>query len=136
MARGILEDAGKYRNHAVRIIGANVPTANFLKVPILMKELVKDINRTKRDNIKHASQVHGKFEQIHPFSDGNGRIGRILIHAMLLKEEIAPAVIKQKRKSLYYRYLRTSQLKDEHKQLEELISDAILIGFRILERKN
>ena len=131
---GILEDAGRYRNHAVRIVGANVPTANFLKVSILMKGLIKDINKTNRDNIKHVSQIHSKFEQIHPFSDGNGRIGRILIHAMLLRKRIVPAVIKQKRKSSYYKYLRISQLKNEYKQLEEFVSDAVLLGFKIIER--
>ncbi len=135
LMKGILEDAGKYRNHAVRILGTNVPTANFLKIPALMKELVKDINRENKDCIGHASQIHSRFEKIHPFSDGNGRIGRILIHAMLLRKKITPAVIKQKKKRLYYRYLKASQLKNEHKQIEEFISDAILIGFRILERE-
>ncbi|MBL7053365.1 MAG: Fic family protein [Candidatus Portnoybacteria bacterium] len=135
LMNGILEDAGKYRNHAVRILGTNVPTANFLKVSVLMKELIRDINKKNKDNIAHASQIHSRFEKIHPFSDGNGRIGRILIHAMLLRKKIAPAVIKQKKKRLYYRYLRASQLKNEYKQLEEFISDAVLIGFNILERK-
>ena len=136
LIKGILEDAGRYRNHSVRIVGANVPTANFLKVSVLMKELVRDINRVNKDNIRHISQIHSRFEQIHPFSDGNGRIGRILIHAMLLKKKIAPAVIKQRKRSLYYKYLRLSQLKNEYEQLEEFISDAILIGFKILERRN
>jgi len=135
LIRGILEDAGRYRNHAVRIIGANVPPANFLKISVLMNKLIKDINKTRKDTIKHISQMHSRFEQIHPFSDGNGRIGRILIHAMLLKKKIAPAVIKQKRKNLYYKYLRSSQLKNEDERLEEFISDAVLIGFRIIERK-
>lgn len=136
LIKGILEDAGRYRNHAIRIVGSNVPTANFLKVPILMNKLVKDVNKANNDAIKHVSQIHSRFEQIHPFSDGNGRIGRILIHAMLLRKKIAPAVIKQRKKNLYYRYLRDSQLKNEHKRLEEFISDAVLIGFRIVERKN
>jgi len=136
LMKGILEDAGRYRNHAVRILGTNVPTANFLKVPVLMKGLIKDINKESKDTIEHVSQVHSKFEKIHPFSDGNGRIGRILIYTMLLRRKIAPAIIKQKRKRLYYKYLRASQFKNEHKQLEEFISDAILTGFRIIERKN
>jgi len=136
LMKGIFEDAGGYRNHAVRILGTNVPTANFLKISALMKELILDINKKNKDIISHVSQIHSRFEKIHPFSDGNGRIGRILIHAMLLRKKMAPAVIKQKRKGLYYRYLRNSQLKNEYKQLEEFISDAVLVGFKILERKN
>jgi len=135
LMRGISEDAGRHRDHAVRIVGANVPTANFLKIPVLMNELVKDINKTNKDIIGHVSRIHSRFEQIHPFSDGNGRIGRILIHAMLLRKKIVPAVIRQKRKNLYYRYLRVSQIKNEYEQLEEFISNAVLIGFRIIERK-
>jgi len=135
LTKGILEDAGRYRNHSVRIVGANVPTANFLKVPVLMKELIRNINKKSKDAIKHTSWIHSKFEKIHPFSDGNGRIGRILIHTMLLKEKIAPAVIKQRKRNLYYRYLRASQLKDEYERLEEFVSDAVLIGFKILERR-
>ena len=135
LMKGILEDAGSYRNHAVRILGTNVPTANFLKIPVLMNELIRGANRKSNDIITHASQIHSRFEKIHPFSDGNGRIGRILIHAMLLRKKIAPAIIKQKRKRLYCKYLKVSQLKNEYKQLEDFISDAVLIGFKILERE-
>ncbi len=49
LTKGILENAGKYRNHAIRIMGANVPTVNFLKVPMSMKKLVKDINSVSKD---------------------------------------------------------------------------------------
>ena len=134
LMKGILEDDGRYRNHAVRIVGANVPTANFLKIPVVIKELIRDINKTNKDTIKHVSQIHSRFEKIHPFSDGNGRIGRILIHAMLLKERIVPAVIKQRKRSLYYKYLREGQLNDKYRYLEEFISDSVLIGFRVVER--
>ncbi len=135
LMKGILNDAGRYRNHAVRIVGASVPTANYLKAPGLMKELIRDINKKKKDSIAHVSQIHSRFEKIHPFSDGNGRIGRILIHAMLLREKIAPAVISQKKKRSYYKCLKDSQLKGEYKQLEDFISDAVLAGFRILDRE-
>lgn len=134
LMNGIKEDAGRYRNHSVRIVGANVATANFLRVPVLMKKLVKDINKTSGDVVKRVSRIHSKFEQIHPFSDGNGRVGRILIHAMLLRKKYPPAVIQQKKKKFYYKYLNASQRKDEYESLEEFICGSILIGFKILER--
>jgi len=136
LMNGIKEDAGRYRNHAVRIVGVNVTTANFLKVPTLMNKLVKDVNKTSKDVVKHVSKIHSEFEQIHPFSDGNGRIGRVLIHAMLLRKKIPPAVIMQKKRKFYYKYLNASQRKNEYELLEEFVCDSILIGFKILERRN
>lgn len=135
LMNGISDDAGIYRNHGVRIVGSNVPTANFLKVPMLIKDLVENINKKQKDNVGQVSQVHAKFEQIHPFSDGNGRVGRMILTAMLLKSNIAPAVIKQEEKQIYYACLRRAQLQDDSTQLEDFVCNAIEIGFEILERK-
>lgn len=135
LMNSIRPDAGAYRNHGVRIVGANVPTANYLKVPELMKEIIKNINKEKKDLIEHISAIHSKFEQVHPFSDGNGRIGRLLINAMLMKKNLPPAVIRQEKKRLYYIYLNKSQLKEDSSSLQDFICDAVLEGFDILGRK-
>jgi Fic family protein/DNA-binding XRE family transcriptional regulator len=134
LMNGIRDDAGLYRSHAVRIVGANVSTANHIKVPELMKNIVKNINKDYRDTILHISEVHSKFEKIHPFSDGNGRIGRLLIDAMLLKENLPPAVIKQEKKQFYYSYLNKSQVSDDFSLLEDFIADAVIEGFRMIEK--
>ncbi len=135
LMNAIRSDAGIYRNHGVRILGTHLPTANYLKIPILMAELIRDINRSHKDIIAHISLVHSRFEQIHPFADGNGRIGRLLMHAMLLKTNFPPAVIRQERKRLYITYLNKAQLKGDASLLEDFVCDAVLEGFRILERK-
>lgn len=135
LMNGIYDDAGFYRRHGVRIVGANVPTANYLKVPELMKDLVRNIQKENTDAITHTSIIHSIFEKIHPFPDGNGRIGRLLMIAMLLKVNLAPAVIHQENKQLYYTYLNKAQTKDDASQLEDFVCDAILDGFKILERK-
>jgi Fic family protein len=135
LMNGIRDDAGLFRRHGVRIVGANVPTANFLRVPKLMKELFSDINKKQKDTVSHASNIHARFEQIHPFSDGNGRIGRLILSAMFLRKNIAPAVIKQENKQLYYAYLRAAQLKSDFTQLEDFICDSVMIGFDIIDRK-
>jgi len=128
-------DAGNYRNHGVRILGSNVPTANFLKVPELMAKLATDIKKNNSDLIVRVAKIHSRFEQIHPFSDGNGRIGRLLIHAMFLEKNYPPAMILQENKRLYMKYLNKSQLEDESSLLEDFLCDAVLDGFDILERK-
>ncbi|MDD2767013.1 MAG: Fic family protein [Candidatus Moranbacteria bacterium] len=135
LMNGIRDDAGMYRRHGVRIVGSNVPTANYMKVPILMKNISLAIEKKQKDVITHVSNIHGRFEQIHPFSDGNGRLGRLVLVAMLLRENIAPATIQQEEKQLYYASLRRAQLKEDFTQLEDFICDATLFGFGILKRK-
>ena len=135
LMNGIREDAGIYRRHAVRIAGSNVPTANYLKVPELMKSLFRQVGKKSQDVVHKATETHSHFEQIHPFSDGNGRVGRLLLCAMLLKENFPPAVIRQKSRRFYIAALRKSQLDNDLSLLEDFVCDALLNGFDILERK-
>ncbi len=135
LMNGIKNDAGSYRNHGVRIIGTYVPTANYLKIPELMKKLLEDINRKNSDALSHVASLHSRFEQIHPFSDGNGRIGRLLMHAMLLIENLPPAVVEQKKKRSYNSCLKKAQLNEDFIPLEDLICDSVIQGLKILERK-
>lgn len=133
LMNGIRDDAGFYRKHGVRIVGSNVPTANYLKVPKLMEKLVKEINQKRVDAIEHATHAHSNFEQIHPFSDGNGRIGRLILSAMLLEDNLPPAIIEIKEKGLYLNYLRKSQLKNDFIPLQNFMCDSILNGLKIVE---
>lgn len=135
LMNSIRSDAGLYRNHAVRIVGAFVPTANFLKIPLLIEKLINEIQDSKEDIFIKLTKIHSDFEKIHPFSDGNGRIGRLLLHAMLLKSNCPPALIKQENKYLYYKYLQKSQLDNDHSSLQDFISDSVIDSFDILERK-
>jgi len=132
---GIHPDAGFYRSHGVRITGVNLATANFMKIPDLMPALMKELEKPPKDVVASSASVHARFEQIHPFPDGNGRVGRLLMNAMLLKANLPPAVIRQERKRLYNTCLYKAQTKGDHSQLEDFICDAIMDGFRILERQ-
>ena len=135
LMNSIREDAGAWRSHGVRILGANVPTANYLKIPELMAGLVEKINAKEKDIIALATAIHVEFEKIHPFSDGNGRVGRLIMHAMLLQRNYAPAMILQENKRYYNLYLNKAQTGADASLLEDFISEAILAGFAILERK-
>ncbi|MCK5056710.1 MAG: Fic family protein [Candidatus Aminicenantes bacterium] len=135
LMNSIRPDAGAYRQHSVRIVGADVPTANYMKVPALMTRLFEEINTSKEDVVSHIAAVHSRFEQVHPFSDGNGRIGRLLNHALALRDNLPPALIRQEKKQFYYSYLKKAQQGGDLSLLEDFICDALLEGFRILERK-
>lgn len=135
LMNGIRADAGSYRHHGVRIVGADVPTANYLAVPRLMGELARELRARRRDVIARAAAIHARFEQIHPFADGNGRIGRLLLHAMLLRENLPPAVIRPERKHLYYACLNAAQKKGDTTLLQDFVCDGIMDGWDIMERR-
>ena len=57
-----------------------------------------------------------------------------IVGVMFLKANFAPAIIHQEQKQLYYTYLYKAQTKDDHSQLESFLCDAVVDGFKILER--
>jgi Fic family protein len=80
-------DPGNYRNQTVRVGSLVPPMAP--KIPDLMADLERYINENKSlPVIIQAGLVHLQFETIHPFLDGNGRIGRLLIILMLLDSKL------------------------------------------------
>ena len=127
---GIRDDAGNYRFHSVRIAGSYVPTANYLKVPELMKNLFK--RKPGKDILAHIASFHADFEKIHPFADGNGRVGRLLVIGLLLDNGFAPAIIAKKKRPAYYKALQKAQLDDDYAPIEDFIIDAVIDGYRIL----
>jgi len=140
LMNGIQEDAGFYRDHPVRFVGSNIPTANYLKVPDRMKVLCSELEKEPQDLIGQdiiglIAQIHSHFEQIHPFSDGNGRVGRLLMNAMLLQKNIAPAMIRQEKKKNYIKFLQNAQKKKDFSGLEEFLCEAILISYVIMEKE-
>lgn len=127
---GIRDDAGIYRFHGVHITGSYVPTANYLKIPKLIKNLFAI--KYKGGIIESAARFHAEFEKIHPFADGNGRIGRLLLIGMLLKNNIAPAIITKKRRPEYYKVLQQAQLHENFEPLEIFTYEAVLEGYKII----
>jgi Fic family protein len=63
------------------------------RVPDLMDDLVAFMNRTDLPPVVQAAIVHAQFETIHPFADGNGRVGRALIHVVLRRRGLAPRYV-------------------------------------------
>ncbi len=127
---GIREDAGNYRFHSVRIAGSYVPTANYLKVPELIKNLFK--KKIGKDVLASIATFHADFEKIHPFADGNGRVGRLLVIGLLLKNGFAPAIIAKKKRPAYYKALQKAQLDNDYRAIEDFIIDAVIDGYQIV----
>lgn len=106
VTRGWLEDSGHYRTQNVRIAGAKKSPPNFSKVPKLIDKLLNHINKMKTHIIVKASFFHHGFVQIHPFSDGNGRVARLLTNLLLMSDGYPPIVLRKEDRKRYYDCLR------------------------------
>lgn len=132
LMNGIISDAGNFRNHSVRIVGSKVPLSNFIKIPNLIDKWCVKINEETRDAINLLATTHSEFEQIHPFSDGNGRTGRLLLFIKALHLGLIPPIIQKERKQAYYKYLEICQTENASDLLENFISEEIIKSSDIL----
>ena len=71
-----------------------------------MKALLTDYNHNRQKSFEDILDFHVRFEQIHPFQDGNGRVGRLLMFKECLANDIVPFIITDELKMFYYRGLR------------------------------
>lgn len=126
MMNGIISNAGEFRNHNVRISGARVPLANYIKIPDLINAWCDKANEETLDPISSMAMSHAEFERIHPFSDGNGRVGRLLLFIQSLQLGLVPPVIRKERRNAYYKYLEICQVNGLSDPLEKFIAEAII----------
>lgn len=108
VTRSILEDAGRYRTRNVRITGAAKSLPDWSKIVKLMDELIEKITESKAHPVETASFLHHRFVEIHPFSDGNGRVARLLTNLYLVARDYPPAVLKKEDRGKYYKSLRAA----------------------------
>ena len=91
----------------------NMKTSSPKQTPKDMRKLMEWYNSLPKVTIKEIIEFHARFEKIHPFQDGNGRVGRIIAFKECLKNNIIPFIILDKDKLYYYRGLKEYQNKTE-----------------------
>lgn len=97
-------NVGEYKKVPNEVGGMD--TALPEEVADRMKELISEYNGKKMKSLEKILDFHVRFERIHPFQDGNGRVGRLIMFKECLKYNIVPFIIEEDLKLYYYRGLK------------------------------
>ena len=90
-----------------------ITTSSPKNVPTDMKKLLDWYNKIDNKTVEDIIEFHVRFESIHPFQDGNGRVGRIIIFRECLKNNIMPFYIEERNKPFYIRGIKEYQTNNE-----------------------
>lgn len=119
------DDRGVYRRLPVRIMGAaHEPVQPYLIVP-KMEELLRNYLASEEHIVTKLARFHIEFEGIHPFIDGNGRTGRLLVNLELMKAGYPPIDIKFTDRIAYYNAFDEYHVKHNLKAMESLFAKYI-----------
>lgn len=121
--------AGEFRSEGIEVVIADAfgniihGGAPATEVRALLNKLViwYNKNRKKYPPLVLAAVVHNQFENIHPFQDGNGRIGRLILNNVLLKHGLPPLNIELKNRSQYYAALQAYENNHDIRPMLELM---------------
>ena len=100
--------AGKFRDYFVRV-GLHL-APDWQDVEDLMGKFIKFVNQNNKMNpVELAGRAHYQFEKIHPFGDGNGRIGRLIMNFILWNNNYPMLIIEYKKRKSYYKALQKDE---------------------------
>ena len=128
-------DRGQFKKNENMIIGSEFQTASPAETPFLMAQLIDnlayrlEVADSDDDKLLAILDTHIQFERIHPFSDGNGRTGRIVMNYSLLQQGFPPLIIEKETKAQYIEFLGNQDidgfvqfakdiLEKEHKRMQ------------------
>lgn len=129
------ENAGRYRKKNVIITGTDYLPPDYQRVPVLMKKHIENLNKDVKGKhpLEHASDLHAEFESIHPFTDGNGRIGRLLPSILCMKNGYCPVIIPPIRRAEYIAAMQKSN-KGDLNALRALVLSVVYEEMKSLKR--
>ncbi len=118
--------AGRFRNDKewVKVANHIAPDPKLI-LPKIQEMFATYYGNSRADVVKRIALLHLQFENIHPFVDGNGRIGRVIINYLLIREGFVPINIKFIDRALYYGAFKEFDAGSKTKIMEEIVSKAI-----------
>ncbi len=119
------DDRGVYRRVPVRIMGAQHEPAEPYLIQEKMKKLLQDFAESTEHIVTKLARFHIEFEGIHPFIDGNGRTGRLLVNMELMKAGFPPIDIKFADRIKYYDAFDEYHVKHNLSAMENLFAEYV-----------
>ena len=122
-------NAGNFKTDYNYIRGADFETASPSETPYKINEWFENMNfqlksfNSDDEKLKIILEYHIKFERIHPFSDGNGRTGRLIMLALMLENNLTPFVITVENRAKYMDILRNQDIESFVGLVEPLIEE-------------
>ena len=119
------DDRGVYRRVPVRIMGAQYEPVQPYLIGPKMEQLIADFTKSTEHIVTKLARFHLEFESIHPFIDGNGRTGRLLVNFELMKAGFPPIDIKFTDRIAYYKAFDEYHVKHNLSAMEKLFAGYI-----------
>jgi Fic family protein len=121
------ERPGSFREHELEAFPGGLTPPSWVEVPAYMAEWVESLSviPTAANTIEAIADVHARFERTHPFLDGNGRTGRLVMNLILVRFGYPPVIVYLRDRSRYLNALRRSDAGDSG-PLGELVARSVL----------
>ncbi|MBU0700362.1 Fic family protein [bacterium] len=137
-------EQGKYKydnNHVNKMDGTIHYFCDYLQVPGEMERLIRwyNENKDKLHPVELSAVFHHKFVAIHPFTDGNGRVGRLILNTILMQEGYTPAIIKKEDRKEYYQALDEADKGDYAyfiDMVEREVTNTMTLMLNVIEGKD
>ena len=117
------EIAGQFKKFKNKIVGSTFETSDPIFVEEDLEKILKDYFSSTENAIEKIAKFHANFEKIHPFSDGNGRTGRLIMLALMLENNLTPFVITVENRAKYMDILRNQDIENFVSLVESLIEE-------------
>ncbi len=122
------ESPGNFRRHDIHPFPGGMRPPSFALIEPRLRDWLERVNDTPTAGghpIERLAEIHAGFEQVHPFLDGNGRTGRLLLNLVLARLGYAPAIIQKRERPRYLQALRAADSGNVG-PLAELIARTVL----------